>query len=507
MPPCQHCGASNNAASARFCTTCGGKLGTLPGPARTQPVPPPPPSGAPPAVSGVGFAARGVGGGRYVLEGLLGHGGFSAVYRAHDLHFRDRVVAVKEMVDQFADPADRAEAEANFEQEADFLATLHHPLIPQVMDSFSENSRHYLVMEYITGASLDDEMNRRQGVPYPEDQVRAWALDLCSVLAYLHSRQPPVVFRDLKPSNIMLQSDGQVRLIDFGIARLFKPHKTADTSSLGSPGFASPEHYAGQTDERSDLYSLGATLHYLLSSRDPSKHPLFVFPPLRTVNPAVSAEMEELIQRCLTFDRTARYGSVTEVAAALRAPGQAGTPHLAPQHSSPQGLSTVAFTPPSLVLTRQAGRDARASSPYRSLLAALACAAAFLLYIWVTGWPPAQALPFAAGLTLIVLWCVLTLAGERWRLRLTYRHIAPADHQIRRWLIASRVLAYTALGLLAAALVVQGGSTRTVLWSVPLILIGLVTWCGEPLRMFQRTRTLRALKTAVERNGGRVVVQ
>ncbi|MCA1597845.1 MAG: inactive serine/threonine-protein kinase VRK3, partial [Chloroflexi bacterium] len=125
------------------------------------------------------------------------------------------------------------------------------------IDRFSENNRHLLVMEYISGENLEHKLEAHG--PFDEETVRAWALELCSVLSYLHGRQPPVVFRDLKPGNIILQPDGRVRLIDFGIARLFKPQQKADTTALGTSGYASPEHYTGQTDARSDIYSLGAT--------------------------------------------------------------------------------------------------------------------------------------------------------------------------------------------------------------------------------------------------------
>ncbi len=139
-----------------------------------MPTPPPPgASSTAPNVSSVApLAIRTAQGGRYVFEEMCGQGGMSAVYRARDTHFSNRVVAIKEMVDQFADETERAEAEASFKQEADLLAAFRHPAIPQVIDRFSENSRHYLVMEFIEGKSLDDMMNERKGSPFPEDQVR-----------------------------------------------------------------------------------------------------------------------------------------------------------------------------------------------------------------------------------------------------------------------------------------------------------------------------------------------
>jgi tRNA A-37 threonylcarbamoyl transferase component Bud32 len=277
-----------------------------------------------------------------MVDRILGRGGMSTVYRAYDTRFSNRVVAVKEMVDQFATPEERAEAERDFQREADMLATLHHPAIPAVFDRFSHNSRHYLVMECIEGDNLEAALGQRT-TPYAEDQVRAWALELCALLRYLHEQRPPVIFRDLKPGNILVDADGRLRLIDFGIARFFRPTQATDTTALGTSGYASPEHYTGQTDARSDLYSLGATMHHLLTLRDPSKQPPFQFPPVRSLNPAVSPELEEIITRMLMSDRAARFASASEVDAALRA-----RPRPAPRaRQSPGARPTVPASAPS----------------------------------------------------------------------------------------------------------------------------------------------------------------
>ncbi len=256
-----------------------------------------------------------LGRGRYVVERLLGRGGMSAVYVARDNNIAGRLVAIKEMVDQFADEEERRQAEHDFAREADMLAMLRHPAIPAIYDRFSENSRHLLVMEYIAGENLERLLTTHG--PYDEDQVRAWASELCSVLAYLHSQHPPVVFRDLKPGNIIVQPDGRVRLIDFGIARLFKPQQKADTTALGTSGYASPEHYTGQTDARSDIYSLGATMHHLLTGRDPSKFPPFQFPPVRDLNPQVSPELAAVVAKAVQDDREKRFATVDEMRASL----------------------------------------------------------------------------------------------------------------------------------------------------------------------------------------------
>jgi len=274
-------------------------------------------AGVAPAGALVGTA---VGRGRYSVDRLLGRGGMSAVYLARDRNLSDRLVAVKEMVDAFASPQERAEAERDFAREADLLAALHHPAIPAILDRFSEQSRHLLVMEYIAGETLDTKLLVHG--PFEEEQVREWALALCPVLSYLHARTPPVVFRDLKPANIMVQPDGRVRLIDFGIARLFKPQQKADTVALGTSGYASPEHYTGQTDARSDIYSLGATLHHLLTGRDPSKHPPFAFPPVRSLAPGISSDLANAVDRAVRSDREKRFATIDDMCKALQPKGR-----------------------------------------------------------------------------------------------------------------------------------------------------------------------------------------
>ena len=360
---CGHCGALAD-ARARYCGTCGARLGTpaltamgqetsadgvapplapphAPMPSVTGSVPMVPPGVAPAG----GLSSTTVGRGRYVIDHLVGRGGMSAVYVARDTHVSGRLVAVKEMVDQFADPQERLEAERDFAREADMLATLRHPAIPAIYDRFSENSRHLLVMEYIAGENLEQMLATRG--PFDEDQVRAWAIEMCSVLAYLHAQRPPVVFRDLKPGNIIVQPDGRVRLVDFGIARLFKPHQKADTTALGTSGYASPEHYTGQTDARSDIYSLGATTHHLLTGRDPSRFPPFQFPPVRDLNPAVSSDMAAIVERAVRTDRERRFATADEMREALerkRRRPRSATPPVA-KAPAPRAASNGAAAP------------------------------------------------------------------------------------------------------------------------------------------------------------------
>jgi serine/threonine-protein kinase len=305
---------------------------------------------------------------RYAVDYVLGRGGMSTVYRAYDSHFSNRVVAVKEMVDTFATPEERAEAERDFAREADLLAGLRHPSIPAVFDRFSANSRHYLVLEYIAGENLEKAVAARSE-PYSEVQVRTWALALCGVLRYLHDQRPPIIFRDLKPGNILVEPGGRLRLIDFGIARFFKHSQTTDTTALGTSGYASPEHYTGQTDARSDIFSLAATMHHLLTLRDPSRQPPFQFPLVRSLNTAVSAELEQIIARGLDPDRSKRFANVAEFEAALQgkprpvrqrpgagsAPGNTATadpaqPAATQPNGSKQATATTMLMPGTLVL-------------------------------------------------------------------------------------------------------------------------------------------------------------
>jgi serine/threonine protein kinase len=314
---CGHCGASVPDIY-RFCVVCGARLD---GPAPAKPVQSPGTSA--PSAGALLLA------GRYTVDRIVGRGGMSTVYRAYDAHFSNRVVAVKEMVDTFATPEERAEAERDFLREADLLANLRHQAIPAVFDRFSANSRHYLVMEYIAGENLEAAVLARTD-PYAEPQVRTWALELCAVLRYLHGRQPPIIFRDLKPGNILVEPGGRLRLIDFGIARFFKHSQSTDTTALGTSGYASPEHYTGQTDARSDIYSLAATLHHLLTLRDPSRQPPFQFPPVRSINPAVSPELEAIIAKGLSADRGGRFATVPEFETALQSRPRAARTRTAP---------------------------------------------------------------------------------------------------------------------------------------------------------------------------------
>jgi serine/threonine protein kinase len=246
---------------------------------------------------------------RYVIERLLGGGGMGMVYLAHDRRLANRSCAVKEMVDHFIDQQQRIEANEYFAREADTLAQLKHPAIPAITDRFDDQNRHYLVMEYVEGRNLEEELASRGG-PLPEGLVIDIARQLCDVLAYLHGSIPPIIYRDMKPSNVMLTPKGRVVLIDFGIARLFKSARKG--TMIGTLGFAPPEQYQGAVDPRSDIYSLGATLHYVITGRDPEKFPPFSFPPVRDLRPEVSTNLAGAIDHALSYQADGRPASIQE---------------------------------------------------------------------------------------------------------------------------------------------------------------------------------------------------
>jgi serine/threonine protein kinase len=218
---------------------------------------------------------------RYFIVSKVGAGGFGSVYKARDRQSGDRLVAIKEVCLQGLHPQAMLEATTAFQREVSVLSQLDHPHLPRVYEHFQTPGHWYLVMDFIAGETLEQYQSKAPNGRLLLSEVLDIGLQLCTVLDYLHSQQPPIVFRDLKPANIMRTPSGQLYLIDFGIARYFKPGQTKDTVALGSLGYAAPEQYGkAQTTPRADIYSLGAVLHQLLTARDPSEAP-FRFLPLR----------------------------------------------------------------------------------------------------------------------------------------------------------------------------------------------------------------------------------
>ena len=237
---------------------------------------------------------------------FLAIGGMSLVYRARS---GDRHWLIKEV------PASDARALLALGQEKSLLERLDHPSIVKSHEMFEEDGYYYLVRDFVDGQTLE-QLLPVEGF-LEQRLVLEWALRLCSVLDYLHSLNPPVIYRDLKPKNVIRDEHGKLMLFDFGIARSFKEGKSQDTINLGSALTASPEHYGGQTDARSDLYTLGATLHYLLTGGRAERESPFQFPSVREVNPQVTLSFDLLIARCLERKPEDRFQSAQEMAQAL----------------------------------------------------------------------------------------------------------------------------------------------------------------------------------------------
>lgn len=295
----------------------------------------------------------------------------SAVYKAMDMQLDGRPVALKEMSQQALTPEASRKASAAFAREIKILARLKHQGLPQVYGQFEENRRYYLVMEFIEGESLAQYLERRQTMPM--ELVVTLGIQLCTILDYLHRQEPPIIFRDLKPSNIMFhEAENRASLIDFGIARFFTSEQLYDTAALGTAGYAPPEQHRRSSSPRSDIYSLGATFHQLLTGIDPSEHP-FVFQPLSVNAPA----LEDLVTRMISLDAQQRPASAREVLVALETIQQ-GSPSAPPQpllearkQPEPQlsGQNAAHVVPTAKPETprpaKQAGKKKSAASPAR----------------------------------------------------------------------------------------------------------------------------------------------
>lgn len=258
--------------------------------------------------------------GRYEVKEVIGRGGMGCVYKAADRVNRVKIVAIKElMIDKSMSREKRGEVVDQFQTEARILARLSHPNLPKVYDYWSLGDRHYIVMEFIPGKTLEEMLNRQGGRPLDERMVLSWAVQILRAMHFLSVQRPrPIVFRDLKPSNIMITKQGRVKLIDFGIARFFKQDKSEDTYVYGTPGYAAPEQYGtGQTDVRSDIFSLGATLYHCLTGRNPSENPLD-FPDPRRLNPYLSRASADIIMKALEPDREKRFQTALEMKHAVQ---------------------------------------------------------------------------------------------------------------------------------------------------------------------------------------------
>lgn len=264
---------------------------------------------------------------RYFMTRVIKQGGQGSVFEGVDTE--GRVYAIKEMLDNFIDPQEREEAQRRFNAEAELLTRLQHPRIPKIYSHFTDEGRHYLTMDLVQGKDLEHILEEAGVIP--EEQVLEWALQICDVLNYLHGQG--LIYRDMKPSNIMVEPDGNIKVVDFGIAKVFKP--TERGTQIGTPGYAPPEQYQGLATPRSDIYALAATLHHLLTGRDPTQQPPFSFPSARDVNINVSRRTSDALDQALKMQPEERIASISEFRALLRPTG--GLPALQARVAAPSG--------------------------------------------------------------------------------------------------------------------------------------------------------------------------
>ena len=228
---------------------------------------------------------------KYEILREIGRGGMSVVYLAMDTRL-NKQWAVKEIRKRGSTKKDEIVVNSLM-AEADMMKRLDHPALPRIVDIIDTGVTIYVVMDYIEGESLDRVL-KEEG-PQPEERVLDWAKQLCDVLGYLHGQKKPIIYRDMKPGNVMLKPEGNIKIIDFGIAREYKEHSTQDTTVLGTKGYAPPEQYTGQTDARSDIFALGVTMHQLLTGVVPqSGEPII---PVRQWDHNLSEGIEAIINR------------------------------------------------------------------------------------------------------------------------------------------------------------------------------------------------------------------
>lgn len=288
---CPFCHKGNKTV-AHFCFNCGGILSDLSHP--------------------VDFVLNR----RYRIVEHLKKGGMANIYRAEDLKEQGRHIAIKEMLESPDNEEMQVKFTEWFEREMHILSNLRHHGIPDFKDHFTVSGRYYLVMELIPGKNLEDYQREDAPQGFPEATVWQWALEISDILDYLHSQTPPVIHRDIKPSNIISRKDGKLMLVDFGIAKFLSTATTA--TRIGTLGYIAPEHYKGQPEPRSDLYSLGVTLYQMLTGIDPAAEVPYNLPPLRLAKPSLSEFTCQLIERLIALEKEKRFRDAASLMSYLK---------------------------------------------------------------------------------------------------------------------------------------------------------------------------------------------
>jgi eukaryotic-like serine/threonine-protein kinase len=299
---CPYC-KTQNRDGVRYCGSCGKQIG--PG-VPSLPVATPGNSGSIPRSLLPGSRLQG---GRYLIKQILGEGGMGTALLAQDMRLDSKSVVIKELLSEQTDPQRKQEEVRNFKREVSTLAHIDHPLVPNVTDHFQEGTRYFMVQEYVEGENLEQRLERTKQ-PMSERDALVCASEVLDILEYLAQQTPPIVHRDIKPANIIIGTkDKRAHLVDFGIARAdeTKNAQRKQTAALGTPGYAPPEQYQGNADPRADLYALAATLHHILTNRDPRNFPPFIYPPFHSLNAQVSPETERILARELVMDINQRY--------------------------------------------------------------------------------------------------------------------------------------------------------------------------------------------------------
>jgi len=297
MSVCSKCGEENK-EEARFCNGCGGSL--LIDPSEFEPVEP--------------LTSNHILIERYRIEELIKSGGMGAVYKGYDLRL-NKIVAIKELIKLSMSLKERQNDIKRFEREANMLANLHHKYLPRVIDYFTVENKYYLVMDFVEGQDLNTILSREGNPSLSEDKILPWIMQTCEVMDYLHNQLPPIIYRDLKPSNIMVNnSDKTIKLVDFGIARSIDPEYYTSNTIIGTLGYAPLEQYQGKAEIRSDIYALGATMHHLLTGQKPVP---FDFKAIKDINPEVSERMNNIVMKALSAKTEDRFSSIKEFNDAL----------------------------------------------------------------------------------------------------------------------------------------------------------------------------------------------